>query len=458
MNSADQHRELIGLLEAYVCGRISETEWRRLQELLKDDQSARQTYFDYLDLHLGLRHVLNVEPAALPPASVEAGWNARISTWRKRRLSWGRSLLAFGVAAVFVVLFLLVVRSPDPARTTEPAPTITRVLGNVRIVNADGQSRQAALGMEVFPGERIETQSPESLAELTYADGTKLTLLNEASLTRENARAKKLLVHRGVVSAEVTAQPADAPMQLSTPGARVEVVGTRFALAASPDYTELNVAEGRVRVTRVSDGQSVEVVQGQSIVTNGEIKLAVRRRQGPRAEWEADFEQGVAKGWTGSFIAEDLPQGSLGAIGPVRDADSDPIVYSLASRDEWVDGLFQIHDDTHLHITLKMERPNWLNVFFTSRGEDPTKPAWALHIFNEVPFWKQKPGEWRTITIPLKEFRRKRDGVFHQEPPKVGEVVYELSVSFIEEDRGLVVDRIWATRDGPGIVETRPVR
>jgi hypothetical protein len=130
----------------------------------------------------------------------------------------------------------------------------------------------------------------------------------------------------------------------------------------------------------------------------------------------------------------------------------------IATREEWVNGLFQVQEQTHLHITLKMDRPNWLNVFFSTRNADATKPTWALHIFNEVPFWQHKAGEWWTLTIPLKEFRRKRDGVFHEEPPLVGEAVYSLSLSCTEDDRGLVVDRIWVTRDGPGRVESHPVR
>ena len=117
----------------------------------------------------------------------------------------------------------------------------------------------------------------------------------------------------------------------------------------------------------------------------------------------------------------------------------------------------EVIDDSHLHVTMKMEHPDWLNVFLMTRGPDETNPSWAMHNFNKVPFWPPKPNQWRTVTIPLAKFRRKRDGMFYDEPPLVGEVAYALSISATEPDRGLVVDRMWVTRGGPGEVEAKPL-
>lgn len=448
--------EFIALLDALCNNQMTDADCTRLQEILRENPIARRLYFAYLDLHLGIRQAIAVETAkdGLP-------WNAPDGNTvppkpQKFLGSRLRTLIACAVIVVGVVGLLL--RNHQDGFPLEESLTISRVLGNVRIVDGHGRSRPASNGESLLSKERIETGTGESFVRLTYADGTWLMLLNDSAMTREGAREKKLVVHRGVVSANVAPQPEIHPMQLSTPEARIEVVGTRFALAASPEVTELNVVEGRVRVTRVSNGQTVDVIQGQSLVTNGDVELAVRELVPPHAEWKADFEGGVPKGWTGSLVKEKLPKGSQGAIQAIRDDQStSPVVYSLATRKQWVEGLFPIQEKTHLHITLKMERPNWLNVFFTSRNADASQPDWALHIFNEVPFGKFPPGEWRTLTIPLTKFRRKRNGVFRDEPPQVGEVVYELSLSFIEEDRGLVVDRIWTTRTGSGVVELVPV-
>lgn len=456
MISHEHKKELMTLLEAMCNAQLSGEEATRLQEILRDHPAAQETYFAYLDMHLGLKQI----------ALLETGNELSTKTNRARRpggmanrfplSTWHRAVAACGIALAIGVLAWLMMNPPRPP-ASEHSPSITRLQGSVRLVNAQGQSREATLGMALAPGGRLETGSGESLVELTYHDGTQLTLLNESSITPVGDQGKRLTLNHGIVSADVAPQPAKSPMLVSTPGAKIEVLGTRFALAATSERTELNVSEGRVRVTRVADGQTVEVIEGQSIITNGEVRLSVQESQGPREVWEEDFEQGVPKGWNGLPIATKLPKGSRGGIQPMKDNTMEPPVHVIACRDEWVNGLFQIQEGTHLHITLKMDRPNWLNVFFSTRDADSTKPTWALHIFNEVPFWKHKPGEWWTLTIPLKEFRRKRDGVFHEEPPLVGEVAYSLSLSSTEDDRGLVIDRIWVTRDGPGEVESHPV-
>jgi hypothetical protein len=243
-------------------------------------------------------------------------------------------------------------------------------------------------------------------------------------------------------------------MLLATPGARVEAAGAQFTIAAGTERTDLNVAQGRVRLTRLSDGKAVEVAGGQGVTTNGETELLVRDTAGgPGEAWSADFEDGPPKGWRGQFVAAGLPPGSRGGMKAALADKGNHSVYEIGTREEWVDGLFVVRDDMHLHVTLKMARPDWLNVFIGTHGADGAPPAWALHLFNEVPFWPPEPGRWRTVTVPLSKFKRKRDGVFRDEPPVPGEIAHLVTISATEPDRGLVIDRMWVTRGGPGTVE-----
>lgn len=454
MPALDSHPELLPLLEKLCNGRLSEAEGSRLQELLRDNLAAQQTYFAYLELHLGLNQIVNVE--APDPQSARDAHDIVLPS-RLRSNPTRAIVLAAGLLCVGIAVLITLLTNPSDSPIPEAAPRIARVQGNVSIVGATGDVRDAAEGMELLPGQRLETQDRDSLTQLLYPDGTTLTLLRDTAMTRADNGRQVLTLHRGVVSAEVAPQRSANPMLLSTPTARVEVLGTRFALAARSARTELNVAEGRVKVTRVADGQSIEVAGGQSLVANGQAQLAVHDLNRP-AEWDVQFEAGLPQGWRGRAVETPGPNNSQGAVRPETEENSEPRIHVIATSDEWVNGLFDIREKTHLHVTLKMETPNWLNVFFSARDADATKPSWALHIFNEIPFWKQKPGEWRTITIPLSKFRRKRDGVFRQESPKIGDVAYELSISCTEDDRGLVVDRIWITHEGPGIVEAKPVR
>jgi ferric-dicitrate binding protein FerR (iron transport regulator) len=414
----------------------------------------------------GLRHRLQGLPGLVESA---VGFRRGAESRKPARFGSGHRRLVFAslataAAAILAIAFwpkapLPPAPPPPAAAVTEDRIRLTQATGDVRVITGagGGTSQPVAAAAELRPGDTLRTTGAGSSAVLTYADGTRLVLVNDSSLTCLGGARKSVVLHAGTASVRVAPQPAGSPMLLATPGAKVEVVGTRFAIAATTERTELNVSQGRVRLTRVSDGQTVDVAGGQSIATNGEATLVVHETAGAGATWAADFEDGPPKGWRGEFVTTGLPPGSRGAMKAVFGDKGNHTVYEVATREQWVEGLFVVHDDLHLHITLKMERPEWLNVFFASHGADGAPPPWALHLFNEMPFSPREAGRWRTVTIPLSKFKRKRDGAFRDEPPVAGEVVHAVIISATEPDRGLVIDRMWITRGGPGVVESKPL-
>ncbi len=92
---------------------------------------------------------------------------------------------------------------------------------------------------------------------------------------------------------EVQPQPANAPLIVETPTARVEVLGTVFTLAAESDTTRINVAEGRVRLKRLVDGETVEVSQQQSCVASLDARndLNPEVRVEPKVGWQHRFSE-----------------------------------------------------------------------------------------------------------------------------------------------------------------------
>ena len=78
-------------------------------------------------------------------------------------------------------------------------------------------------------------------------------------LTFSDDDQKKLHLKAGSLSSNVKPQPAGKPMLIYTRSAMLEVVGTQFEVEAETAATMLNVSEGSVRVTRFSDGNSVDV-------------------------------------------------------------------------------------------------------------------------------------------------------------------------------------------------------
>ncbi|HXX92627.1 MAG TPA: glycoside hydrolase family 48 protein, partial [Planctomycetota bacterium] len=84
---------------------------------------------------------------------------------------------------------------------------------------------------------------------------------------------KRLELARGTIVAAVAKQRA--PMVTVTPQGQARVLGTRFRLSTD-SVTRLEVQEGRVRLTRTSDGRSVEVSAGQIATTEMPVALPIR--------------------------------------------------------------------------------------------------------------------------------------------------------------------------------------
>jgi hypothetical protein len=304
-------------------------------------------------------------------------------------------------------------------------------------------------------GDTVRTSGVQSAAAVVYLDGTRLTLVGDTTVTCADRGRKSVVVHQGTVAASVVLQQEGKPMVLATPAAEVEVLGTDFYCLAQTDQTDVSVTRGRVRVTRVSDGQVVEVAEGKRVLATRRAELAVEDIPRPPDTWDLDFEEGLPKDFhRGLAERNHLPRGSGGAVRPVsHDMGEEGTFYEIATPDMWYHGLFRVHDDSHFHFTFKMDKPGWLNVFVIARGFGPERPYSINYLFNELWFWRRPPGTWQTVSIPLAQFKRMvpREGKAFE-----GEVPYLVLFSS-QGDRGLVIDRVWVTRGGPGVVRYQDI-
>jgi hypothetical protein len=71
----------------------------------------------------------------------------------------------------------------------------------------------------------------------------------------------------------VASQRAGRRFIIRTPNALVEVIGTRFSTTAEEGSTRVQVEEGRVKLTRTDDGQSVTIAAGQYAVAAANTQL-----------------------------------------------------------------------------------------------------------------------------------------------------------------------------------------
>jgi hypothetical protein len=244
-------------------------------------------------------------------------------------------------------------------------------------------------------------------------------------------------------------------MVLTTPAARIEVRGTEFSCQVSPDRTDVSVTKGSVRVVRTSDGAAVDVPARKRVRAEARADLVMEDLPERPDTWELDFEQGLPVDMhRGRFVTDGLPRGSKGGVAAIRSTrKGEEEFFEIVTPEAWQQGLFTFHPDSHLHVTYKIEQPRWVNLFVIARSAGPNKVHVGNYLFKEPEFVAQ-PGKWRTVSIPLAQLRRA--GTNSDAGPGPDEVPY-LVVFSSQGDRGLVIDRVWVTRGGPGRVEYKDI-
>lgn len=430
--------DLLTFAAGYCNGTLSADDFARLESLLLEDKESRALFRSYLGLDAALHD--HGESAAANWIHIESAGPRQAS----RRMLGAAVIAAIGAAAA--VLAFLFYRGPDRGVTFA---ALKQVMGDVRILGSDGQARAASADAPLSTGDTVRTRGSESSTVLAYADGTRLTLVGNTSVTCGDPRSKSVVVHQGTLAAWVQPQPPDRPMRLATPSAQVQVLGTRFQIEALAHRTDLAVSEGLVRLVRTRDGQAVEVSDGKYAIVTEKNNLLVEDIPSLSDTWDADFERGLPEGWDrGERVTEGLPRGSRGGVKAVpTEVDDIGSIYNISSSEAWLQGLFAIGKRTHIHVTFKMERPKWINLLIVTRTSDRHDPHYSgNYLFKDVP-WVEA-GQWRTLTVPLARFER-----IHRGDVPIEEVVpYKLGLFSDAPDRGLVVDRIWITADGPGEV------
>lgn len=450
-NVADNSSRLQELIRKLLDEEIDDAQVRGLGDLLRDDPAAMDAYLSYMSLDAELTWECGCGPLPLGEQRMQVETPAEIAGTRPgrgKRIAW-----FLCAAASLVIIFAIVVVAFQSDEEVRPVAvtnlTLDFMAGEIHVV-AEGQRLQPEMGMRLLRNIGIATHGPTSLARFAYDDGSRVLLSGDTLIEFSGDEQKEIQMQRGTISATVVPQPQGRPMFVTTPQARLEVLGTEFSLDASQQKTDLQVVQGSVRLTRIADGHTVVVPQGRRVeAAEKTSELTVREVAPVPSSWEESFESGSPSSWQlGRFVDSGLPPGSRGAL--QAELDERAQVYGVTSPHPWMHGLFAAQAETHLHFKFKMSNPGWINVFFITRTRDPIDPTTSLYKFNELPSSSLDAGRWRTATIPLRDFERKTATGFRPGSPARGEVVFGISCSAPAPDRGLIIDRIWATPDGPG--------
>ncbi len=284
---------------------ITDAECQELQMLLAGDSQAKLTHIRTLQIEAGLRLQRQgfdvVEPVmkSLRNAvadSVTRNVMTQIKTrptpeWRQKKVSnqpswirwkmpvpsyaW-RVRLLFTRAGLSIAVCLILAAACGVwyFNPTMGEPTLADVQGSGLILERAGQWIPASVGLRLQPGDVLRT--PEHVtAKIGYApENTRLKLLPGTELTlTARARGKLFELESGRLEATAARQSPFHPMIIATPQARAQIVGTRFTLLVTNNATRLDVAEGNVRFTRLSDKKLVQVSAGHFAVAAADYEL-----------------------------------------------------------------------------------------------------------------------------------------------------------------------------------------
>ena len=284
------NRSIQSLVRRYQDRQLNSEEISQLEELLLADAEAREIFRHETNLIAAVEDIA-CDHAPQLDQPVHAISTGPPDTSGPSSSRW--TMAAISSAAVAAVLLLVVTfrSSPDTGQTNIIA-TIVGVNGPLQWTGDGGKVRSdLSVGMKLTGG-TIDGISPESWFALQFIDGSKIVTSGTSMLAFSDLGQKVLHLKSGRMSANVTPQPDGAPMLIHTRSAILEIVGTSFDIDTDLASTALNVSEGKVRVTRRSDGKLVEVPEQHHVIAAADQDLSIVQIPKVSRYWRSRLEDG----------------------------------------------------------------------------------------------------------------------------------------------------------------------
>ncbi len=276
---SEQYRELYQLFGAVCNETISEPQHERLQEILSQDATARQLYFQYLDLHLELGQSENIDlPVILNELDHETENNAAV-TVSSRDSKTGTAFKRYFGLTVAALLVVLIVTAGNWNRVPEQHSPAGKQNLFASVVQTS-QVRFAEGSPLLQVGSPLDLQKQYALTEgelqLLFESGAEVILKGPAVF--ELTGKESLSVDYGTCSVHA---PAGAEgFVVKTPLSRVVDLGTRFCVnVGESGQTDVQVIEGEAevhsvetkpaanrQVTRLSEGMAKRYIHDHQMI------------------------------------------------------------------------------------------------------------------------------------------------------------------------------------------------
>ena len=335
--SSDQ--EFSELVERHLRNELDDAEREQLAQWLDSDPELRRSFVEQVEWDTRFAEVMRASQGADDSAflaatddnaasSLEPESQARrqadssLAIGSIDRFPLARILLAIAAIVIAVLGSSLYSHRVDD----RPIARITGLSGSLRWTGDRGLVESDLAVGTVLTGGTVEGMTPNSWVELEFDDGSTVTISGNSMLTFSDQSQKELHVRDGKVAANVRPQPPGKPMLIHTRSATLEVLGTQLRVEADLTSTTLNVTEGRVRMTRLTDGVSVEVPARHRVIASADHEMSPQHVPDSITHWQSQLPLG--------------PQGTLGKWtqeSPQREASlkAIPFVATTASGDNF---------------------------------------------------------------------------------------------------------------------------
>jgi ferric-dicitrate binding protein FerR (iron transport regulator) len=269
---------LLALVDDHLAGRLDERGRADLERLLGENPQARRLYW------VAVNHAILLRSAFVDTAA------ERVLVPRANPRGWRHAALA---AAAMLLIALTAGLGGWFGRPTEPVAFIANIaaVGTPGVVqHADGRQTPIREGLALGADDHLTTTAGTSI-DLRWSDeATVITVAGDSTITVASTHpptitastvAERLRLDRGMLVAEVAHQQPGHVFAIATPDTHITVVGTRFAVKAGDDRTEVDVEQGRVRVATLAGEKPVEIGPGErALRIAGQAPVVV-----PRQTW-----------------------------------------------------------------------------------------------------------------------------------------------------------------------------
>jgi ferric-dicitrate binding protein FerR (iron transport regulator) len=260
MNSDEEFRYM-DLIDAWLDGEATPEQAAQLRDWLAQDREHIRIFVRETHAHRSLREIAIADQAQIE-LRPEIQAQRKISTPDNSSRRWW---LAAGLAACLLAgsgLLYFMLKSPSAAGVA----TLESNSGEVLVKRG---SQMIPTGQNsVLQADDTVQASASGSAAILYSDGTRISIRPNTDVTlqprgADAAGGKRLLLARGAIDAVVVKQPAGQPFVMETTQARAVVLGTTFSLQTDKDFSQLDVAEGRVQFSQLKNTMStVDVSAG----------------------------------------------------------------------------------------------------------------------------------------------------------------------------------------------------